>query len=207
MRQNVLKHFYRSRRSFTVAEMTLVVSLLAMIGLAVNQSVVNGVKLWGAARHLSVEEDVFIFLDRLGMDLRNAFQFSLIAFDGAEAELVFPTVVRTRQDRVIVGQQEAYCEQIGRVEYVFDKAQGTVTRRQANYGQALQSKFGAERVLASSVEGVSFSYLYATDGELVWEDEGRGFLPLAVRVEVKFKEYNGDTREFARLLDIPLSGT
>jgi len=207
MRRRVLKILCRSRRSFTVAEMTLVVSLVAMIGLAVNQAVVNGVKLWGFTRHLSVEEDIFIFLDRLGLDLRNAFHFSLIVFDGAEAKLVFPTVVRIRQDRMMAGQQDDYCEQLGRVEYVFDKSQGVIIRRQANYSQALQAKFGAERVLASSVEELNFSYLYATGEELVWEDEGRGRLPVAVRVEVKFKEYNGDDREFARLLDIPLSGT
>jgi hypothetical protein len=186
--------------------MTLVVSIMAMIGLAVNQSVVNGIKLWDFTRQFSVEEDVFIFLDRLGLDLRNAFPLAQFAFDGTEENVAFPTVIRTRQDRMIAGHPDDYCEQIGRVEYVFDKAKRTITRRQANYSQALQAQFGPERVLAAPVEGLKFSYLYSAGEEFAWEEEGRHF-PAAVRVEIKIKEYNGDIRVLSRLLDIPLSGT
>ena len=187
--------------------MTLVVSIMAMIGLAVNQSVVNGMKLWEFNRQLTVEEDVFIFLDRLGLDLRNAFHFSQFAFNGTEVKVVFPTVVRTRQDRMITGDPDDYCEQIGRVEYVFDKAKQSVTRRQANYSQALQSKFGPERVLAAPVEGLKFSYLYPVGQEWGWEEEARGHLPVAMRVEIKIKEHSGETRVLSRLLTLPLSGS
>lgn len=207
MIHKTIRRLCRSCRSFTVAEMTLVVSIVAMVGLAVNQSVVNGVKLWDFTRQLSVEEDVFIFLDRLGLDLRNAFHFSQLAFEGTGENVAFPTVTWTRQDRRIAGVRDDYCEQIGRVEYAFDKAKGTITRRQANYSQSLQDKFGSERVLASPVAGLKFSYLYATGEETVWEDESRGYLPVAVQVEIKIKEYNGDVRVLSRLLDIPLAGT
>ena len=197
----------RSRRSFTVVEMTLVVSLLAMIGLAVNQSVVNGIKLWDFTRQFTVEEDVFIFLDRLGSDLRNAFPFSPLTVNGTESTIAFPTMVRTRRDRMAAGNTDDYCDQIGRVEYAFDKVNRTVTRRQANYSQALQSRFGPQRVLAVPVEGLKFSYLYPNGEDLTWEDDARGQLPLAVRVEMQIKEHGGDIRVLSRLLDIPLAGT
>ncbi len=196
----------RSLRSFTVIEMTLVISILAMIGLAVNRSVVNSLKLWELSRHFTLEEDAIVFLDKIGVDLRNAFAFSQFNFEGEETRLSIPTLVRVPQDKKISEHSVRYVDQIGKVEYLYDKASHAVIRKQANYSQALKSEFGTQRVVVSPVQALKLSYLVPDGQDYIWKKELDHVLPVAVLVEIQVRERNGDTRTLTRLLDLPIAG-
>src|SRR3989338_2632588 len=67
-----------SKKSFTLIEMLLVTSLMAMIGLAVYHSLVNGMKIWDASTRYTAEEDVALFFDKISQDIRSATNYSLI---------------------------------------------------------------------------------------------------------------------------------
>lgn len=70
------------RRAFTLIEMLIVASLLSVTGLAVYHAIANGVRVWEYSRRYSSQEDAVIFFEKITADLQNAYQYSLISFDG-----------------------------------------------------------------------------------------------------------------------------
>ena len=190
---------------FTLIEMMLVVSLLSMIGLGIFQVASNGLKIWSRAEHAVLEEDAAIMLDRLGRDLRNTRPYSLLSFDGKSQELSFPTIVRVRADPKGVDQDQEFIDQLGRIQIRFDAMKKVITMRQANYSQALESKWQKERVLLSAVSSLKFSYLYLNEQGLQKERETAGEVPYAVVMELEFPDAVGRLKRMVRSVDIPLA--
>jgi hypothetical protein len=180
--------------------MLLVTSLLAVTGLAVYHSLINGLTIWQVSNRYRQEEDIVIFLDRISQDLRNSVDFSLIKFDGKSNKLSFATVVRTLVEPS--GPQPDYVSQIGRVEYSFDN--GAILRRQAAYGQALANKYGPLRPLVRSLGQVTFSY-YVIDptNHIVLKNRAKDQWPVGVLIEVKFTDKGEKENTFSKLIAIP----
>jgi prepilin-type N-terminal cleavage/methylation domain-containing protein len=193
------------RNGFTFVEMLLAVSLVGLISLALYQSLSNGLRIWKHAQKFVVEEDIGIFLEKISHDLRNTFKYSLISFDGREKRIAFPTIVRTLQDKKRASGRTNYIDQIGKVEYSFDKAHKTISRRQANYGQAMEEEYGAERLLAKPVHSLRFLYYYIEDGEYKEKRQATELMPVAVRVEIEFFEDTGKKRTVERVVPIPVN--
>jgi type II secretory pathway component PulJ len=198
-----VKNNARAIKSFTLTEMLLVVSLIAMVSLALYHSIANGLKIWDRSQRFRVEEDIAFFLDKLGVDVHNTFAYSSIPWEGKENEISFPTIVRTLKDKHISSGRIDYVEQIGKVEYLFDKINFALYRRQANYGQAVKKRFGPWQVLAHPVRSVRFSYLSKGEDNGVWERDTQEILPTAVRVDIELVEDSGEIRRITRLISIP----
>src|SRR5437773_11479335 len=107
-----------SKKSFTLVEMLLVTSLMAVIGLALFQSLANGLKVWNISTQHAMEDDAAIFFEKISGDVRDAMDYSLIKFDGSKNKISFPTIVRTLSDPRLSPQPD-YISQIGKVEYEF----------------------------------------------------------------------------------------
>ena len=183
----------RYQRGFTLLETVLVVSLLSVVSLAVYNAIANGLRVWQRSQQFLLEEDAALFLDKLEYDLQNGLDYSLLAFDGAVRKISFPAVVRTWQDQRIAGSaQPELIEQIGMVQYSYDKIDRTVFRSQANYSQALNGKFGEARPLVSPLSGLKFSFLVVSGKETKWQQRAAGQLPRAVKVEIEYQEKNGN---------------
>ncbi|MBF0331786.1 MAG: prepilin-type N-terminal cleavage/methylation domain-containing protein [Candidatus Omnitrophica bacterium] len=148
------------RRGFTLIEIMLVSVIFATISVAIFTCLSNGIKLWERSKQLAVEEDAAIFLDRFAADIRNSFSYSKIPFSGGELHLEFPTIVWTPADRVSVRADEGLVDQIGRVKYAYDPARALIVRAQANYSQALLSKWGDEQIVVPVVKDLRFHYFY-----------------------------------------------
>lgn len=194
------------RRGFTFTEMILVISVISVLGLALYQSISHGLRIWERTQRFLLEEDVAIFFDRITRDLHNAFNYSLLFFEGEEDRIAFATIVRVPVDRKIRPAGDAYTDQIGRVEYYCDGLQSILYRRVANYSQALEGTFGKARLIARPVASLKF-YYYVRDEEAVEvKTQIEEVLPLAVRVEVEFLDPDGRLRKAKRVINIPAGG-
>jgi hypothetical protein len=190
-----------SKKSFTLIEMLMVTSLLAVTGLAIYHSLVNGIKVWQISNRHTQEEDIAIFFDKVSQDLHNAFPFSLIKFDGKENKFSFATNVRTLKDRWDPNPE--YINQIGRVEYQFNKPNGTLSRRQANYGQAVNDKFDPSRPVVRLVKDVKFAY-YVVDGDkIVAKKRTSDQWPVGILIEITFADQGEQDNIMSKFITIP----
>jgi prepilin-type N-terminal cleavage/methylation domain-containing protein len=193
------------RRGFTLIEMLLVSALLATLSLAIFLCLSNGLKLWQRTQQALLQEDAAIFFDKFSGDLRNAFSFSTLAIDGQEYSFAFPTVVWMKADRGSARSAEEYVDQLGRVRYAFDGAEGTVTRQQANYSQGMRKVWNdtAPQVLLRGITEVSFRYYYSGRKGDDFSTEAKGGLPSGVEVVVRYKE-GQEERTAKRFFPVPL---
>lgn len=147
-----------SRRGFTLMEVLLVTSLLAMTGAVIFQVFNNGFKLWQYADRLNRQQSTAIALDKIGEDLRSTLPVSGIKFYGTAMQFVFPSLVWTAADRNSSRAGEGTIDQIGAVQYRFEPAEGKLYRRQANYSQALKKQWSPDQEVAGGIEELAFSY-------------------------------------------------
>lgn len=173
-----------SRKAFTLIEILLVAALFAILGLAAFTCLSNGLKLWQRAGSLASGEDIAMFMDRFSSDVRNAFSYSQIPFQGGEMKMVSATLVWTPVDRRSVRADDGYETQIGAVEYSFDFDKKAILRRQANYSEALREEWGEPQVVVAGVESLQLRYFYEGQKDGVSSVEGAE-LPSAVEICVR----------------------
>lgn len=192
-------------RGFTLTEMILVAALTAVIGAALYRALADGIKIWQRSQGAGTDEEVALFLDRFSQDLHHALIYSQIDFEQGPKRFAFPALTRVREDKVKTSGRIEYTDQIGKVEYFFDKRHSRVCRRQANYAQALKGRYGMTQTLVDSVHSLRFDYAYA---EEIGPDAPRGeagFMPAAILVEMDIIEDNGRLRPVRRLINIPVA--
>jgi prepilin-type N-terminal cleavage/methylation domain-containing protein len=187
------------KNSFTLIEMLLVISVVAIISLTIYATFNNGMKLWQRANRYIPEEDVNISFDKFATDLRNAFKFTGINFTGTEDKIEFPTLVNSASLKN---------RTVGRVRYFYESGSGILSREQSDYSQVYTSEGSQVQAVLRNIKSLKFRYyvfdketkVYSWQGE--WTKEG---LPLAVRLEVEF-EYDSQGEKFTKTVNIPCSG-
>ena len=193
---------YRKKSAFTFIEVLLVITLMAVISIAIYNGIANGIKVWRKAYQIVGEEDVLVFFEKITQDLKNTVPFSQIGLKGTKDKIAFPAVVRTLGDpRTELRDQ--YIDQIGKVEYAFDKTHQQLLRRQANYSQALKNSFGKEDLLMEHVSAVEFRYFYKVKNRYEWKDKIEEVIPSSVYVAVEFGK-NRDKRKMQKVINLPV---
>jgi len=193
----------RFSRAFTLVEILLVVSLFAMTSIAIFQTFSSGVRIWDYASKFFPEEDVMLSLEQMTHDLHNSFYYSLFEFKGELATAEFTTIVTTPSDPRS-GSVSPYLQQIGRVQYSFDKNKKQILRKQADYGQATDKKWQEPKVFANGVTQLKFTYLFRSKNRLVERPVTKGVMPAMVRVEIDYQAEK-DIRHMMRVIDLPSS--
>lgn len=193
----------RNTRALTLVELLLVAGLMAALSIAIYQSFSNGIDVWKRSQHISTDEDVLIFFDKLNTDLTHAMNFSLFEFQGGDRSITIPTIVNVPLSRLGSRDIEYFSQQPGLVRYSFSYSRGEITREVAYYGRAMKKEFGAPAVLVKNAVGVRFSYEDLTERKLSKHGVLDHTLPDYVRVQVEFKEDSGEAREFQRLFEVP----
>ena len=174
-----------TKRALTLAEILISVSLIALVSVSIFKGFANGLKVWDRSRTVSFEEDAAIFLEQLSYDLRNAFTYSKISFEGGGNYLRFPTFVKTMIDAKLDTDVQGYRDQIGQVEYAYDPVKEELLRKQANYSQAIQKKFGVSKILLDEVKSFQLRYYYSQGEQDVIELRCRdNEIPAAIFVEL-----------------------
>lgn len=191
-------------KAFTLVEVLLVSTLIAVVSLAVFRCFTNGLKLWSRAQHLNRESEVVIFLDKMAEDLRSTVNMSGFNFKGTAEQLSFPAVVRTKADQKSARAKEEIVSQIGAVRYRYDVSERTIFRQQANYAQALKKKWQPDELpVVSGVDGLEFHYDVASDREFLFKSEISEGIPSGVIVEIHFSDERG-SHQIKRYLSIPV---
>lgn len=187
---------------FTLIEILLVVSVLSVVGVAVYHVFSDSLKVWSRAQSSLTEEDVSIFSQKITSDVRNAFMYSKIRFEGKEDSLAFAAIIRTPADIKSGLAEGSYVNQIGKVEYYFDDLKNGLYRRQANYSQALGGKTPAGRLLVSDIKSVKFQYYYRHGSTYEVEAQGRAIIPSAVSVDLELGDGENPKR-IVKFINIP----
>ena len=85
-----------SKRGFTLIELVLVTAILAVIGMAVYGTFSNGLNIWEKVTEDSVEEDIYLFFEKISVDLRNSFKLTGLRFKGGKTKVSFPSMIKYR---------------------------------------------------------------------------------------------------------------
>jgi len=186
----------------TFIEITITVSLIAIVSLALYKSFSSGLRIWQKSRELVIEEDIAIFFDKFAQDLRNIYVNSTQYFTGDNSRVSFPAFV-WMMEMNSRGDTNEYKEQMGQVEYFLDYSDNELIRRSANYAQAHMDTFGAQRVLVTGVERISFTYYYLTDDGEIFSEQVLETIPAGIEVDITFKDNKGE-RNIKRYFSIPI---
>ena len=201
-------HALSSRQGFTFVEMMLASILVAVIAVAIYGMLSNGIKVWERVSGESPAIDVNLFVDRIGVDLKNCLNFNNVEFTGTSTSVEFPAMVAPP----IPENQNPSA--IGSISYRYDADSQTVQRNCVNYNNFLSAEQPEPRVLVEGVQSLNFEY-YFFDKEKdtffwapQWPPEGgvqAGKYPLAVRVSLVIPA--GDTIEQrSKTISLPIGG-
>ncbi len=174
---------------FTLLELLVALSILALVTAAIAASFAAGVRVWSAAMEVSgAEEATRAELAVLRRDLMNARRFGPLTFEGGPRAMAFP-IVQTFPDALVPG------EQLGLARYWHDPREQALFRQTRPIrGGGDWSDVAAERWIAG-VEHIAFEYLpfpddgRAADGAAAWQDEWTQTTnrPLGVRIRLRLR--------------------
>lgn len=197
----------KNKQGFTFIELLITLALVTLIALAIFSLFDSGIRVLERVAPSLREEDIAIFLEKFSRDLQNSFIYKSIPFLGETGALIFPTLIRTVPE---MGGEQG----IGRVSYFYDEASQSIERRQENASEIFEEKPPPPIPLLTSIFSLRFQY-YEWDPlerAYLWKEawreerEKEGKRPLAVKVEIVFKDGRKSHR-VEKTFPIPVSGT
>ncbi|MFH1190258.1 MAG: prepilin-type N-terminal cleavage/methylation domain-containing protein [Candidatus Omnitrophota bacterium] len=189
------------KAAFTLIELLIVTSALAVTSMAVYAVFSSGLKIWREAAKQLPEEDLAIFIDKFTTDLRNSFKFEGMNFTGTRSAVEFATLVNS---------QRLNSRSAGKIRYFYDNHTDKLSREIRDFSHISTDDHGRIQGLVGNVKSVKFGYYYydKPTKEYVWKDEApedEKALPLAVRIELGFNA-GGRTGNYVRTINIPVGG-
>ncbi len=186
----------RSLTGFTLVEVLIVTVILSVISLAIFSTFSNGLKIYNRINSEVTLEDLIIFFDRLGQDLRNSLNYSTVNFTGKDEELEFAGIVNSprMQKRTV-----------GKIKYVFDPSAEKLSRFTGDYSSVYNQEWLGSRQTLEKIKSCVFSYYYYDNQtkEFSWLPEwDKAGVPVALRLELGLKDNPED--KFIRTFNIPV---
>ncbi len=186
----------KNKDGFTLLELLITTSLIAMMGLAIYAAFAKGVAVWELGNETDKQEKEIRFaLDKMAAELRNSFNFSRIVFGGTKEQIEFSTYIVTHP------ATEGSRTEPGRVTYFFDPARNALLRIQERYVDIFQEERPEPKEFIAQLTGFEFGYYYFDPANNVygWMDswEGRNDLPLGVKINLKLKD-GAEERSFVK---------
>ena len=198
-----------SKRGFTLIELVLVTAILAVIGMAVYGTFSNGLNIWEKVTEDSVEEDIYLFFEKISVDLRNSFKLTGLRFKGGKTKVSFPSMIKYKGE-------DGLENTIGEVTYYIDRKKKALMRREANYSEIYRKKPGSVRMLSENISSLQFKYYvyeekykkyaWVTDWQLSDEYFGEVVeetLPLVVKIEIGIPGEKGE-QKFVKTVQLPM---
>lgn len=173
------------RNGFTLIELLFVISLLAVVSLAVFGTFNNGIKIWQKVNAPALEEDVGVFMSKFTADVRNAFEFTGVDFLGDDESFEFATLVQSHRMKN---------RTVGKVAYYFDSGEDAVIREKKDYSHLSNDNDGIEEVMLEGVKSMECLYYYF-DKEIrrhlwveEWDQKDKEEIPIAIKIKLEFKD-------------------
>jgi len=197
------------KRGFTLIELVLVTAILAVIGMAVYGTFSNGLNIWVKVTEESVNEDIYLFFEKISVDLRNSFKLTGLRFKGGKTKVSFPSKIKYKGE-------DGLENTIGEITYYIDRKKKTLMRREANYSEVYRKKPGFVRILSENISSLQFKYYvyeekykkyaWVTDWQLSDEFFGEVIeetLPLVVKIEIGIPGEKGE-QKFVKTVQLPM---
>ncbi|MCM8812145.1 MAG: type II secretion system GspH family protein [Candidatus Omnitrophica bacterium] len=181
----------KPRTGFTLVELLVSVTLVAMITGVTVSIVMGGFRVWDrwreySGRHLQVR----LALEEFSRDLRNMHRFRPIPLDGRYDQISFPALLEfdTREGKRVLD--------IGRVAYFFNDAAGTLSRSEHSYrGLSGSSIRDGEKIIVEGIDRVRFFFykpeaMGGTGWTDAWDEKEENFSPQAIKLEIGYTPYD-----------------
>jgi hypothetical protein len=180
---------------FSLIEMILAGALVAVLGGAVYSSFSQGVRLWRYVADARPRIELDFLMDRLTLDLRNAFQDSASPFSGDSKNIRFFTMTAESGDHSSAAGFGEFSRPV-LVIYEYDRDRKQIIKILHEYTGLLTKRKKpplARKVVMEHVQNVSFSFYQGRDrfGARIWRknwSEKSNCLPQAVRMTVQLDE-------------------
>jgi prepilin-type N-terminal cleavage/methylation domain-containing protein len=193
------------RSGLTLIEMLMVISLIALVGMAVYGIFSSGINVMRLVTRPVSEENLNIFFEKLARDLQNSFNYTGISFEGENDKFSFAAKINAKPE---LGGERG----IGRVTYFYDSGRDAISRREEDLNLVFEESFSKPAAQFGSVLEAKFLY-FAQDPatkQYLWKDDwvqidSKKKLPLAVRVEFEYKDENG-RHSISKTIPIPAGG-
>jgi prepilin-type N-terminal cleavage/methylation domain-containing protein len=177
-------------RGFTFVELLIVVAIFSLLSLAVYTTFSSGIRLWRRIQDTNIlQRRVFLGLERISQDLRQALDFSKIGFSGKINEVSFPFLSAENE--------------ILRVTYFLEEK--TLYRKQESFKDIIEEKENPKiKSMVSDIDDLKFSFAYQEEDkkEYTWKDtwDKEEGIPKIIKMELKAKDAN-----FTKTVTIPTS--
>ena len=142
---------FQFKNGFTLLELLITTSLIALMGLAIYSTFARGVMVWDRGCKTDiVSQEMRFTLQNLAKELRNSFKFSGIEFMGTKDGISFPTYVNTAE----IGEAPKW--EVGEVSYFYDKDASCVMRR----ALCVRCKAQDAKPIAQNIKNLKMSYYF-----------------------------------------------
>ncbi|OGQ48394.1 MAG: hypothetical protein A3H42_02905 [Deltaproteobacteria bacterium RIFCSPLOWO2_02_FULL_46_8] len=172
-----------NKNGFMLIEMLLVVSIVAVIALAIYSSLSAGVHIWKRLDRGAGEMHLFLALEKMQKNLRNSFAFKAIGFEGAENEISFPGLVLVKTDK----EGEVFHQEPGRIRYYYSAASQSLCLEKTSYIDWIK---GIKKECQKEIQGVkkiAFEYQDSHSWKTSWKQNK---VPQAVRLKTVMADDN-----------------
>ena len=174
-------------RGFTLVEMLVTLSMLALVGMTAVAILSGGLRVWERLQNQeTVGQQVSLALESVRREIHNAQLFRPIPFKGEYDSFSFPALVeRVLEDGTVL-------QEVGRVGFFLDEGRNQLCRSRLPYRLLRGILLRENRApLVGGIQRLRFSY-YGEDlstGDFAWKDSW--FFeepPLAVKMELGYRE-------------------
>ncbi|MBN3039799.1 MAG: prepilin-type N-terminal cleavage/methylation domain-containing protein [Candidatus Omnitrophica bacterium] len=186
------------KKTFTLIEMLISISLVVILGLVVYSVLSSGIRVWHRANVSYIGEDVNIFFEKFSADLRNSFKYKGIDFSGSEHSLKFASLVKTTSKNYGLNRGP------GEVSYFYSKDNSALFKGKKNLSDIFKNKQGFIQEVMPGVINCEFKYYSMMEKAWLsqWDEENASPKAVAVKIQV---EYEGVKQEFTKTVIIPSS--
>ncbi|MBI4313548.1 MAG: prepilin-type N-terminal cleavage/methylation domain-containing protein [Candidatus Omnitrophica bacterium] len=180
-------------RGLTLLELLVVISLLALVMMAVIGMMMGGLRVYARSQDYSqMDQHLVLAFETMRRDLHNARRFKPVAYQGAYDQLEFPALI------FVELSDESRIEEMGRVGYYLDFQRKTLCRSRRPYWAARNRSLRETcDPLLTGVDRLRFEYyLPDSSGDYEWTASlDSEEPPLAVKVEIGYTEKNSRQRQ------------
>jgi len=199
------QHYHEMRRKqrarsvgFSLIELLLAFVLITVVSTSLYLSLRSGLVLYKRSEEgLKTTNEVILFLDTLSYELRNAFYYSALPFEGTEESIYFPTVITAYQDGT--PQTGIYT-----IRYMFKSKK--LVREEDRLGTQ-KDKQHKRTVMYPALQKLTFQYGFydskakELSWKTAWPGETLGAVPhaIALTMVVRYTDSEGNTIRDKRL--------
>jgi len=193
---NIDKKGKGRRCGFTLIELIVSGAIIFLVSLTVYSVFSSSINVWRKAdENRGKGYGLRLVIEKLSSELRNAFKFSTIPFEGTEDYIAFAALVDKQVSRIsyFVNSENIFCRRLQNYSEVFEKGES-----------------GKYDFLITEVADLKFSYCFLDNasGDYKWKDEWvkeeQDTIPQAVKIELTLGKKPKGESSFTKTIFIPI---